>query len=88
MTLSKRSLSIGQSVLIVDDFMKGAGTINGMKSLVHEFDCFLSGVAVFLEGPFKGERLVDDYKSILKVDQIDVAQRTIEVELGNIFEEK
>ncbi|HFU9602880.1 TPA: pur operon repressor, partial [Streptococcus agalactiae] len=35
-----------------------------------------------------GERLVDDYKSILKVDQIDVAQRTIEVELGNIFEEK
>ncbi|MGY0191207.1 pur operon repressor [Lactococcus petauri] len=88
MTLSKRSLSIGQSVLIVDDFMKGAGTINGMKSLVHEFDCFLSGVAVFLEGPFKGERLVDDYKSILKVNQIDVAQRTIEVELGNIFEEK
>ncbi|QPS70811.1 pur operon repressor [Lactococcus garvieae] len=88
MTLSKRSLSIGQSVLIVDDFMKGAGTINGMKSLVHEFDCFLAGVAVFLEGPFKGERLVDDYKSILKVDQIDVAKRTIAVELGNIFEEK
>ena len=85
MTLSKRSLSIGQNVLIVDDFMKGAGTINGMKSLVYEFDCFLAGVAVFLEGPFKGERLVNDYKSILKVDRIDIAHRSIDVELGNIF---
>lgn len=65
--------------------MKGAGTINGMKSLVYEFDCFLAGVAVFLEGPFKGERLVNDYKSILKVDRIDIAHRSIDVELGNIF---
>ncbi|GBG97481.1 pur operon repressor [Lactococcus termiticola] len=86
MTLSKRSLSIGQRVLIVDDFMKGAGTINGMKSLVHEFDCFLAGVAVFLEGPFRGERLVEDYKSILRVDSIDVANRSIDVKLGNIFD--
>ena len=86
MTLSKRSLSIGQSVLIVDDFMKGAGTINGMKSLVYEFDCFLAGVAVFLEGPFKGERLVKDYKSLLKVDHIDIPNRSIDVKLGNIFE--
>ncbi|WP_054640039.1 phosphoribosyltransferase family protein, partial [Lactococcus fujiensis] len=86
MTLSKRSLSIGQSVLIVDDFMKGAGTINGMKSLVYEFDCFLAGVAVFLEGPFKGDRLVKEYKSILRVDSIDIANRSIDVKLGNIFE--
>ncbi len=88
MTLSKRSLSIGQNVLIVDDFMKGAGTINGMKSLVYEFNCFLTGVAVFLEGPFKGERLADDYRSLLKVDSIDIASRTIDVKLGNIFDEK
>lgn len=88
MTLSKRSLSIGQNVLIVDDFMKGAGTINGMKSLVYEFDCFLAGVAVFLEGPFKGERLVKSYNSILKVDRIDVANRSIDVKLGNIFENR
>ncbi|MCL2676605.1 MAG: pur operon repressor [Streptococcaceae bacterium] len=88
MTLSKRSLSRGQHVLIVDDFMKGAGTINGMKSLVHEFDCLLTGVAVFLEGPFKGERLVKAYKSILKVDSVDIAKRSIDVKLGNIYDNK
>lgn len=30
MTLSKRSLAPGQRVLIVDDFMKGGGTLNGI----------------------------------------------------------
>ncbi|MGO2646424.1 MAG: pur operon repressor, partial [Lactococcus lactis] len=51
-------------------------------------DCLLAGVAVFLEGPFKGERLIDDYKSILKVDRIDIANRSIDVQLGNIFNDK
>lgn len=88
MTLSKRSLTIGQHVLIVDDFMKGAGTINGMKSLVREFDCIVAGVAVFLEGTFKGERLTEDYRSVLKIDNIDIPSRTIEVSLGNIFDEE
>lgn len=87
MTLSKRSLAPGQRVLIVDDFMKGGGTLNGMKSLVHEFDCLLAGVAVFAEGPFKGERLISDYKSILKIDRIDVENRSIDVALGNIYQE-
>ena len=62
--------------------------MNGMKSLVHEFDCLLAGVAVFAEGPFKGERLICDYKSILKIERIDVENRSIDVTLGNIYTEK
>ena len=86
MTLSKRSLAPGQRVLIVDDFMKGGGTLNGMKSLVHEFDCLLAGVAVFAEGPFKGQRLISDFKSILKIKSIDIEDRSIDVALGNIYD--
>ena len=37
MFLSKRSLKAGSRVLIVDDFLKGGGTINGMISLLAEF---------------------------------------------------
>jgi purine operon repressor len=85
MTLSKRSLASGQRVLIVDDFMKGGGTINGMKSLVYEFDCILAGVAVFAEGPFKGDRLVSDYRSIVKIEGIDIAKKEIAVSHGNIY---
>ena len=49
MFLSKRSLKAGSRVLIVDDFLKGGGTINGMVSLLAEFDSELAGVAVFAD---------------------------------------
>ncbi|MDK6808561.1 phosphoribosyltransferase family protein, partial [Corynebacterium aurimucosum] len=45
MFLSKRSLKAGSRVLIVDDFLKGGGTVNGMISLLREFDSELAGVA-------------------------------------------
>ena len=49
MFLSKRSLKPNSRVLIVDDFLKGGGTITGMISLLSEFDSELVGVAVFAE---------------------------------------
>jgi purine operon repressor len=87
MVLSKRALSKGQRVLIVDDFMKGGGTINGMKSLVQEMDCRVAGVAVFIEGPYPGERPITDFKSILRVDKIDLMSKSIVTRLGSIYDE-
>ena len=37
MTLAKRSLPEGSNVLIIDDFMKAGGTIQGMMSMLEEF---------------------------------------------------
>ena len=37
MTISKRSLDEGSNVLIVDDFIHGGGTINGLSSLIKEY---------------------------------------------------
>ena len=85
MFLSKRSLKAGSRVLIVDDFLKGGGTINGMVSLLSEFDSELAGVAVFADNAQeKREHL--DYKSLLKVTNIDVKKNQIDVEVGNIFD--
>ena len=86
MTVSKRSLTIGQRVLIVDDFMKGGGTLNGIESLVHELDCTVVGAAVFVEGPFSGVRPLTDYRSVLRVNNITLATHEIDVTLGNIFD--
>lgn len=76
MALSKRSLTPDSRVLIVDDFMKGGGTVGGMQSLVKEFDAKVAGVAVFAEGTFEGERKVPKYTSLLKIhatnDHVDV----------------
>ncbi|WP_155287008.1 pur operon repressor [Lacticaseibacillus zhaodongensis] len=83
MELSKRSLQSGAGVLIVDDFMKGGGTVNGMKSLIDEFDAKLVGVSVFAEGSFAGDRMIDDYTSLLQLDPVDPKAKTINAKAGN-----
>lgn len=86
MELSRRSLKHKSRVLIVDDFMKAGGTINGLQNMLLEFDATLVGTVVFAAANFKGERLVSDYLSLLSVDKVDVATRTIQVAPGNFLE--
>jgi purine operon repressor len=86
MELSKRSLKRGSHVLVVDDFMKGGGTVNGMKSMIEEFESELVGITVFAEAAFEGHRMVSDYTSLLKVDQVNTIDKTIHVSPGNYLE--
>ncbi|MED3662443.1 pur operon repressor [Ureibacillus sp. FSL K6-8385] len=85
MVLSKRSMKSGQRVLLTDDFMKVGGTMNGMKSLLEEFDCTLGGIAVLVEAEHAGETLVDDYYSLVKLHSVNEKERTIQLSEGNIF---
>lgn len=85
MELSKRSLKRGSKVLVVDDFMKGGGTVNGMKSLIEEFEAELVGITVFAESRFKGQRVINDYSSLLFVEDVDTKTKTISVVPGNYF---
>lgn len=86
MFLAKRSLKEGSKVLIVDDFMRGGGTVNGMLSLLEEFNASLVGIAVLIESEDVGNRLVDEYTSIVKLKNVDVSNKKIEVEKGNFFD--
>lgn len=85
MLLSKRSLAEGSRVLIVDDFMKAGGTINGMKSMLEEFKAHLAGIAVLVESENTEERLIDDYISLVKLSDVDVKTKSINVSEGNYF---
>lgn len=85
MELSKRSLKRGSRVLVVDDFMKGGGTVNGMKSLIEEFEAKLVGITVFAETKFNGKRAIDDYTSLLYVKDVDTSTKNISVVPGNYF---
>ncbi|AQP53515.1 pur operon repressor [Vagococcus penaei] len=86
MELSKRSLKRGARVLVVDDFMKGGGTVNGMKALIEEFEAELVGITVFAESTFSGRRVIDDYTSLLCVKDVDTRTKTINVVPGNYFQ--
>ncbi|KGX85475.1 pur operon repressor [Pontibacillus litoralis] len=86
MVLPKRSLKQGANVCIIDDFMKAGGTINGMRSLLNEFEANVACIGVLAEAEDEEEdRVVDDYVSLLQINNVDIKNNKIEVHRGNIF---
>ncbi|SEQ10232.1 pur operon repressor [Piscibacillus halophilus] len=86
MVLAKRSIEEGSNVFIVDDFMKAGGTIQGMKSLMREFNANVKGIGVLAEAEDEEEdRKVQDYISLIKFMEVDETKETIKVEKGNFF---
>lgn len=86
MVLARRSLEEGSNVLIIDDFMKAGGTINGMISMLEEFKATVAGIGVLVEAEDSSEeRLVDEYISLVRLSEVNVKEKHIEVEEGNYF---
>lgn len=86
MELSRRTMKEGANVVVVDDFLKGGGTMYGMKSLIQEFGAHLVGMTAFAEGQFAGHRLVDNCTSLIKVDAEDGVEKHLHAEAGNYLE--
>lgn len=88
MSLARRALKEESRVLIIDDFMKAGGTIQGMVDLLHEFRAVVAGVGVFVEsGEVETEeRLLHDYVSLARLTEVDLKTRQITVQPGNFFQ--
>ncbi|MFP7234102.1 pur operon repressor [Bacillus subtilis] len=85
MSLAKRSMKTGSNVLIIDDFMKAGGTINGMINLLDEFNANVAGIGVLVEAEGVDERLVDEYMSLLTLSTINMKEKSIEIQNGNFL---
>ncbi|MBO2945939.1 pur operon repressor [Paenibacillus sp. F411] len=89
MSLSRRALREQSRVLIVDDFMKAGGTIQGMVDLLAEFNAEVAGVGVLVEsGAIESqERLLQDYISLACLNDVDARSKMITVRPGNYFQQ-
>jgi len=87
MSLARRTLKENARVLIIDDFMKAGGTVQGMMDLLSEFNAKVVGVGVFVESGELGteERLLEDYVSLAKVTAVDLKLKQTTVVHGNFF---
>jgi purine operon repressor len=85
MSLARRALAEQSRVLIVDDFMKAGGTVRGMIDLLQEFRATVVGCGVLVETADVSERLVDEYISLAKLQDVDLKGKQIEIELGSYF---
>lgn len=88
MSLARRSLREESRVLIIDDFMRAGGTINGMKDLLKEFRATVKGVGVFVESGDVGaeEHLIENYVSLAKLSSIDSKMKQFSMCPGNYFD--
>ena len=70
MELSKLSLKPRSNVLIVDDFLRNGGTINGLLSMLEEFDCRLAGICVLAENIDPNTTIVPRHASVMKMEMV------------------
>ncbi|UVI30354.1 pur operon repressor [Paenibacillus spongiae] len=88
MSLARRALKEQSRVLIIDDFMKAGGTVQGMMDLLYEFNAKVAGVGVFVESGELGteERLLEDYVSLAKLTSVDLRTKQMTIVPGNFFD--
>lgn len=81
MTMAKKAIKRGSKVLFIDDFMRGGGTVRGMRDLLGEFESTLVGVGVLIAT--KDKKNIDiDYKSLLILDTLDAENKKIEFSIN------
>ena len=68
MSLPRRALKPDSKVILIDDFMRGGGTLKGMKDLMHEFGAQVIGTGVFISTTKPQEKMVKDYISLIELD--------------------
>lgn len=83
MVLSKRTLKEHSNVLVVDDFMRLGGSINGVMNLMNEFKAHVKGVSVLVESKEVKQRLIEDYTSLVRLSDVDEYNQEFKVESGN-----
>lgn len=86
MVLSKKSLKSGSKVLLVDDFLRGGGVMNGMQALMNEFEVEVIGKTVLTQC-FDSENENDcDYVYLSKLTNINEYEGTFNIIEGNSIE--
>ncbi|MBA1434248.1 pur operon repressor [Bombilactobacillus bombi] len=86
MELSKRSLPSGARVIAVDDFMKGGGTVSGMRNLIREFAGELLGISVLVDSSAQRKIDANLVTTLLNVQHLDVQAPALEVGFGNYLQ--
>lgn len=83
MSLAKRALPENAQVLIIDDFMKGGGTAQGMTELVAEFKAQVIGAAMVVTTAVPKEKLVKDFTTLLILEGIDTHKGIINISIND-----
>ncbi|MBR5981480.1 MAG: pur operon repressor [Firmicutes bacterium] len=79
MSISKRGIPHGSRVLIIDDFMRGGGSILGILNMLKEFDAQPVGTGVVIVAGGRENKKISDYVPLLILDDREGGKQTVEI---------
>lgn len=86
MSIAKRAVKPGSKAIVIDDFMRGGGSIKGIREILSEFEIetVATGIAIISAKPEK--KKVDSFVHLVTLEEVDDFQKTISVSPNaNIF---
>lgn len=88
MSLPTKALKEGSKVILIDDFMRGGGTLKGMEDLMREFKAEVLGKGVLISTRTPEEKMVGDYLSLLDLVEDEKNPLGITIEPNKNFLKK
>jgi len=79
MSISKRAVEPGSKAIIIDDFMRGGGSLKGIQEILDEFDIETVGIGVALASREPVKKKVEDFVTILWINEINEEEKHIKV---------
>ena len=79
MSISKRGIKPGSRVLIIDDFMRGGGSILGILNMLREFDAQPVGTGVVVVAGGRENKKISDFVPLLILDDRNKDKPVIEI---------
>jgi len=78
MSIAKRAVSPGKKALIIDDFMRGGGSLKGLTDILSEFNIEVVGIGVAIASLFPEKKKVSSYFPITLLKNINEEDKTVE----------
>lgn len=77
MSISKRAVKNGSSAIIIDDFMRGGGSLKGLTEILSEFNIDVKGAGVAMASREPEKKKISSYFPIIYLEDIDEEERVI-----------
>ncbi len=79
MSISKRAVEAGGKAIIIDDFMRGGGSLKGIREILAEFDIETIGAGVALVSREPEKKKIENYVAIMYLDEINEDEKSIKI---------
>lgn len=79
MSIAKRAVLPHSKAIIIDDFMRGGGSIKGIADILSEFEVSVVGTGVAIASLTPEKKKIEDYTAIVYLEEVDEEKKTIQV---------